>query len=336
MRKAPDWVAYALRLPITAEPGTRFGYCSPNFHLLSAAIATTTKLTTLDYARLRLFGPLGINDVYWPTDSSGFNHGWGDLQLRPRDMAKLGLLMLRGGRWMHRQILPAVWRENSVATRAAVNENENYGLGWWLSRRVPTLFEANGRGGQRISVVPDRNLVVVMTGGGFEPGDIGGFLLRAVRPDGPIPEDRPAQARLASVLRLIAASPPRRTVMESATAKRVSGHVYRLEENPLGIRSFSVEFPDSMVGQLRLGLVSGEALVQPLGLDGQYRLAFINGGAASAGRGEWLPDGRFRIEFNRLSLINRYLLDVEFLDRGVQIAASEPTELGTATLRGGQ
>ena len=66
MRNSPDWVAYALHLTTIAEPGTRFGYCSPNFHLLSAAIATTTKLTTLDYARGRLFGPLGI-PWWWKT-----------------------------------------------------------------------------------------------------------------------------------------------------------------------------------------------------------------------------------------------------------------------------
>ena len=334
MRSAPDWVAHVLRLPIVAEPGTRFGYCSPNFHLLSAAIASTTELTTLDYARVRLFDPLGINDVYWPADSMGFNHGWGDLQLRPRDMAKLGLLMLRGGRWADRQLLPTAWIESSVTTRAAVSENEDYGLGWWLSRRVPTLFEANGRGGQRISIVPEKNLVVVMTGGGFEPGNVGGFVLAAVRSDVALPEDRVGQMRLTDALGLIAASPAPRAVTESATAKRVSGRVYRLEENALGIHSFTVEFSDSIVGQLRLRLTSGEELVQPLGLDGRYRLTSLHGGAASAGRAEWLSDGRFRIELNRLSLINRYFFEVEFRDRDLHIVASEPTELGTANLRG--
>jgi CubicO group peptidase (beta-lactamase class C family) len=334
MRNSPDWVAYALHLTTIAEPGTRFGYCSPNFHLLSAAIATTTKLTTLDYARGRLFGPLGINDVYWPADAMGFNHGWGDLQLRPRDMAKLGLLMLHGGRWAGTQILPTTWIDSSVVTRAIVNDNENYGLGWWLSRRVPTLFEANGRGGQRITLVPGANLVVVMTGGGFEPGDIGGFIVRSVRAEAALPEDSVGQTRLANALRLIAAGPAPRAVTKSATAEQVSGRVYRLVDNPLGIQSLSVEFSDSTVGALRLRLTNGQELVQPLGLDGRYRVASDQNGAASAGRGEWLPDGRLRIEFNRLSLINRYVLDVAFRDDDIRIFASEPTELGTATLRG--
>lgn len=334
MRNAPDWLAHSLNLAMIAEPGTRFGYCSPNFHLLSAAIATTTKLKTLDYARARLFAPLGINDVYWPADSMGFNHGWGDLQLRPRDMAKLGLLMLQGGRWADTQILPTTWADSSVTARAIVDQNESYGLGWWLSRRVPTLFEANGRGGQRISVVPERNLVVVTTGGGFEPGDIGGFLLRAVRADAALPEDPGGQIRLANALRLIAESPAPGAVTESATAKQVSRRVYSLAENALGVRSFSVEFSDSTVATLRLQLTSGQELLQTLGLDGQYRVTSDQSGAVSAGRGEWLPDGRFRIEFNRLSLINRYILDVEFGEDDVRIVVDEPTELGIVNLRG--
>lgn len=93
MRNAPDWAAYALRLPIVAEPGTRFGYCSSNFHLISAAISSGAKTSAFDFARQHLFEPLGINDVYWPADAKGVTHGWGDLQLRPRDMAKLGLLI---------------------------------------------------------------------------------------------------------------------------------------------------------------------------------------------------------------------------------------------------
>jgi len=102
----------------------------------------------------------------------------------------------------------------------------------------------------------------------------------------------------------------------------------------MGIRSFSVEFSDSAVAELRLQLTTGQELVQPLGLDGQYRVTSDQRGAASAGRGEWLRDGRFRIEFNRLSLINRYIFDVEFRDDNVRIVADEPTELGIVNLRG--
>jgi CubicO group peptidase (beta-lactamase class C family) len=334
MMGQPDWVAYALSLPIVTEPGTGFGYCSPNYHLLSAVLTSATGLSALDYARARLFEPLGIDDVAWPADPMGNSHGWGDLQLRPRDMAKIGLMMLHRGRWGDRQILAETWIDGSLTVRANVSENEDYGLGWWLSRSVPTLLEANGRGGQRISVVPALDVVVVMTGGGFEPGDVGRYLLASVRADTALPEDPEAQTRLAEELRLISRPPSPHPVTPSAVAGRISHRVYELEENPLGLRSFSVEFSDSAAAFLRFGLDDGTAIVQPLGLDGLYRLAADPTGAVSAGRAEWTSGGRLQVEFNRLARINRNLLDVEFGTDDIRIVATEPTELGAITLRG--
>ncbi len=64
-------------------------------------------------------------------------------------------------------------------------------------------------------------------------------------------------------------------------------------------------------------------------MDGRYRVTSVDGGALSAGRAEWFEDGRLRIELNRLSLINRFLIDVEFGDRDARLVVAEPTELGT-------
>src|SRR5690606_18179198 len=157
-----------------------------------------------------------------------------------------------------------------VTTRGQADGDEDYGLGWWLSRGDPALFEANGRGGQRITVVPDLNLVVVMTGGGFEPGDIGRFILRALRSDTALPDDRAGQERLAQSLRLIAEPPPATEPRSSVTSRRISGRVYDAEENPLGIASLSLAFGEPESAMLQLRLDSGEELTQRLGLDGRY------------------------------------------------------------------
>ena len=294
---------------------------------------TATDTTTLDFARQRLFEPLGIDDVFWPADPAGINHGWGDLQLRPLDMAKLGLLMLRAGRWEDRQLVPVEWVDSMVTTDSPTSADQDYGFGWWLSRGEPALFEAVGRGGQRITVVPERDLIVVITGGGLEPGDIGTFILRSLRSDAPLSADSIGEQRLADLLRLVAEPPPPLPVRQSGSAPRVSGRIYDLEENALGVASFSVAFSDARIAVLRLRLDNGEEVVQPLGLDGRYEYA-LDAGAASAGRGAWLDDRRFSIELNRLSLINRYLFEVEFDESNVTIEAFEPTELGTTTLRG--
>jgi hypothetical protein len=334
MRSTGDWVAHALQLPIIAEPGTRFGYCSPNFHLLSAAISSSTQTSGLDFARKHLFEPLGITDVYWPADANGITHGWGDLQLRPRDMAKIGLLMLRDGRWQDRQVLSKQWIDSSIEKHVRANDDNDYGLGWWMPLPLPGLFEATGRGGQRISVWPEKDIVVVTTGGGFEPFDIGQFILKALRSDAPLPADPANQMRLAEALRQIAAAPARRAAAQPTASKQLSGRVYDLENNAFGIRTLSVEFADPDASSLSLTLENGQKLVQPLGMDGQYRLTTLNGGAVSAGRAEWFEGGRLRIEFNRLSLINRFVIDTVFGDQGLELVVSEPTEYGTVNVRG--
>lgn len=334
MRNSSNWVESTLNLPIIAEPGTRFGYCSPNFHLLSAAITSRTGSSTLDYARRRLFAPLGITDVYWPADSMGINHGWGDLQLHPTDMAKIGSLLLHGGRWDNQHLLPEALVDSIRQVHARVNEDEDYGLGWWISRKMATLFEANGRGGQRITVIPAKKIVVVMTGGGFEPSDIGTLVLRALRSDSPLPSDPAGYAKLQAALRLVSAPPRRHGISRSPIAEQVSGKRYALAANRLSLSSLSIDFSDAATAVLHLRLTDGTTLDQTLGLDGVYRLSPGQYRGTSAGRGAWLSDGRFRAELNTLTRVNRYIFDIEFRGDAIRISASEPTELGTAILTG--
>jgi CubicO group peptidase (beta-lactamase class C family) len=95
MMESPDWIKFMFDLPMTDSPGTRFAYSSGAVHLLSAIIRKTSGMKAFEFARRSLFEPLGITDVIWPTDPRGEdNHGWGDLQLRPHDMAKIGYLFL--------------------------------------------------------------------------------------------------------------------------------------------------------------------------------------------------------------------------------------------------
>ena len=111
MARSPDWQQFVLDQPMATPPGTRFYYNSGNSHLLSAILTKVTGRSALDYARERLFGPLGIDDVLWRADPQGVSVGGYGLYLQPRDMAKIGYLWLRGGLWEGKQILPAAWIE---------------------------------------------------------------------------------------------------------------------------------------------------------------------------------------------------------------------------------
>jgi CubicO group peptidase (beta-lactamase class C family) len=96
MQASDDWVQFTLDLPMVAEPGSRWEYCSPGMHLLSAILTKATGMTALDFAWANLFGPLAMREVIWPADPQGITHGWGDLHLHPRDAADLPVVAERG------------------------------------------------------------------------------------------------------------------------------------------------------------------------------------------------------------------------------------------------
>src|SRR5206468_8232295 len=192
MRRSADWLQFMLDLPMVAEPGTRWAYCSGNCHVLSTILSQATGTNALAFARRELFGPLGIRDVSWPADPRGNTHGWGDLQLGPRDMARLGQLFLQRGRWGERQILSEAWIRTATSAHVERTVNrDHYGYLWWVKGEdYPGMFEAVGRGGQRINVWPAKDLVLVFTGGAFEPGDLAQFILKALKSDQRLPSNR--------------------------------------------------------------------------------------------------------------------------------------------------
>ena len=93
--------------------------------------------------------------------------------MRPRDMAKIGQLVLAGGRWNDRQIVSKAWIETSTASKIKATDDQSYGYLWWLGRarlngREVHWIGALGRGGQSIRIVPELDLVVVVTAGYYQ------------------------------------------------------------------------------------------------------------------------------------------------------------------------
>ena len=339
MMASPDWRRFVLDLPMAAEPGTHFEYCSPGMHLLSAIVTRVTGTSTLDFARRELFDPLGIHDVTWPTDPQGVQRGWGDLHLQPRDMARIGYLWLKGGRWEERQILPPDWLRDALEVHAhpGWSPGQEYGYGMWLyPERKPPVFEGLGRGGQRISVVPAANLVVVLTGGGFEPGDIGDFIGRAIRSDGPLPEDAAATARLADAVRQAAGPPPAALVPTAPSlATTISGREYALDSNPLGLRSLTLAFPGGAEATLTLRFADRIDGPRPVGLDGVPRVSPAGRyGLPVALAGAWDGDSTFVLDYDEVGNINDYRFRLALGRDRVAVEVAERTGLGQARFAG--
>jgi CubicO group peptidase (beta-lactamase class C family) len=181
-----DWVATILSTGTTDAGAGSFSYSSAGSHLLSAVLSDATGRSLLDYAREKLFDPLGIDTVpaaepvalvknraqyerarfAWPTDPQGRNIGGGGMKLTASDLSKLGQLWLDGGVWKGRQLVSRSWLAASQAPQISTDGRgltDSYGFHQWVTTSAGhDAFAALGFGGQLVEVVPDLDLVVVM------------------------------------------------------------------------------------------------------------------------------------------------------------------------------
>jgi CubicO group peptidase (beta-lactamase class C family) len=165
MGRSPDWIRFIINRPMAVEPGSVTNYSNGDSHLLSAILQKATGSTALDFARTRLFEPLGISDVAWDADPQGRSIGSAALQMRPVDMAKFGWLYLSYGEWKTRQVVERAWVEKSLTAQVKMSTRggpADYGYYWWVYPERG-LFEAWGGAGQRIGLLGDLQVVVVMT-----------------------------------------------------------------------------------------------------------------------------------------------------------------------------
>lgn len=328
MLESPNWLQAVLDLPMAAEPGREFAYCSGNTHLLSAIISRRARMTTLDFAQRRLLGPLGIHEVLWPTDPQGLNHGWGDLWMHPRDLAKIGYLFLHRGRWEDRQIVSADWVKHATRAQVSVPKGDaDFGYGWWsLKGKYAGLYEARGRGGQFITVAPARDTVVVFTGGFYDRDQLAGLLMAAIKSDGPLPENPAGGARLERSLATATMAPaPLPVPPLPARARGISGQTYRFETNPLGIETFALRFDQPDEATLTLVTRAGR-FVMPVGLDAVYRFSETSPSGLAAGlKGTWRSEREFVLRFDEIAGPGNYILYLDFGGDGINARLDDPT-----------
>ncbi len=167
---SPDWMAYTLKRPLIYEPGKKFTYNTGLTQALSNIITEKSKMSTLDFANQHLFQPLNIKNIYWDCDSTNSYGGGAGLHMTPRDMAKFGYLYLKKGNWDGRQIIPEEWVATSTRKHIRADQGRDYGYLFWINQMYAgttgvkyDTYSAIGAGGQKIIVVPQLDLVVVIT-----------------------------------------------------------------------------------------------------------------------------------------------------------------------------
>jgi CubicO group peptidase (beta-lactamase class C family) len=167
-----DWIQYSLDLPMNDSAGGIGQYCSSNPIILGRIIEKATKMKVPEFASQTLFKDLGIKNYVWnfkPDKTSA--ETFCQLNLRPRDMAKFGLLYLNYGVWKDKQVISKEWVEQSLAKHSVV-AGLDYGYLWWTKyldadgvRYYGKL--AQGNGGQKIYIFKELNLVTVITAGHY-------------------------------------------------------------------------------------------------------------------------------------------------------------------------
>ena len=178
MLQSNDQLAYALNRQLYREPGTDWYYSDGDAEAFSRIIEEATGMSAADYAREKLFGPIGMEGARWLTDNVGQEMTYCCIMSTARNFARFGYLFLRNGKWEERQVVPEDWVKAS--TQPSQIENLNYGYYWWLmdfADAPADLYTAIGFATKRIYVIPSLDIVAVRLGEGDDLGwDDGAFL----------------------------------------------------------------------------------------------------------------------------------------------------------------
>jgi len=168
MEASADWVQFTIDRPMVEEPGARFNYNSGATQMLAHIFRVATGQDIEEYAAKYLFAPLGIEHYFWKRTPSGLADTEGGLYLRPHDLAKIWYLFLKNGVWEGKQIVTADWVKQSVAPATSISPTVKYGLKWWLfhygENNSRLAWAGSGFGGQMPIVLPEYDLVIVITG----------------------------------------------------------------------------------------------------------------------------------------------------------------------------
>ena len=156
-------------------PGELFWYNNWDFNTLSTIFEQETGTKVFEEFQRRFAVPLGmedfrLQDTYYHLEERHSIHPAYPFRMSARDMARLGLLFLRRGKWRDQRILSEEWVEASTAShfkKGDTTPNPQYGYGylWWRIVDGPfkdlRMYSARGYGGHSIDVVPAANLVFV-------------------------------------------------------------------------------------------------------------------------------------------------------------------------------
>ena len=272
-----DWITKFLGTAPIHKPGTVFKYNNMATFMLSAIVQQVTGETIFNYLMPRIFKPLGIRGIDWDLNPQGINLGMIGLRLHSEDLAKFGQLLLNGGVWNKKQLIPKEWideatsfhikNSNDPEEKRKLNDwGQGYAYQMWRGRN--NTVRLDGLGGQFVVLIPDKDAIVVFTANASntqkELNLIHDFLIPAIKPDKALaaaPAQQEEIRKRTSALNLSAGvATSSKTNMEA----KITGKEFMLTNNDHNIQSVYFSFNngvctfsikrDNIVSSVRAGL----------------------------------------------------------------------------------
>ncbi|GMP11696.1 serine hydrolase domain-containing protein [Bradyrhizobium sp. TM239] len=176
MEKSPDRLRYIFSRPFISDPGARWIYGAAGTELIGQLLVKGTGQSLPDFARTNLLDPLGIGPTEWTKGFNGQPAPASGLRMTPRDLARIGQLILNRGQWDGRQIVSTDWLAKSFQPYVPCDEQRRYGYFWYSgdlqygnppNRPITHWVGGFGYGGQRLFAMPDLGIVVAITCGNY-------------------------------------------------------------------------------------------------------------------------------------------------------------------------
>lgn len=179
-QSSANWFKTVIEAPMISYPGIHANYGTANPYLLGIVMDTVVKQALDAFIDQQLFEPLGIRNYVVFNDPLNRPYFGGGMHMRPRDMLKFGLLYANRGKWKNRQVVSKNWVDASFKKYLILEnhpEKNEYGFLWWhyhylVNGKTINTIEARGAGGQYIFIVPQYQLVVVITSANFRNGRV--------------------------------------------------------------------------------------------------------------------------------------------------------------------
>lgn len=322
-----NWTKAFLAQPVEREPGTFFLYNTGATYMLAAIVQKLTGEMLIDYLKPRLLEPLGIEDSWWEVSPQGVNTGGYGYNVHTEAIAKFCQLYLQKGEWNGQQVIPQAWVEEATGWKISNGDDPNsdwaqgYAYQFWRCRHG--AYRGDGAFGQYGVVLPEQDAVLAITSGLGDmqpPLDLVWKHLLPAMQDAPLPENPATQAKLTEKLGSLAILPPQGEP-SSPLAANISGQAYKLEPNPLGIDTVTLEFTEHETA-VSIKTFFGEHTVRAgIGTWVEGEVAFMNRTWRYVAASTWSAENTLSINFRLVETPFYFAIVATFTGKLVSIEA---------------